>query len=90
MEFKGTTNFYIIEREDSFQLKSNTQDDDIDVWGFEDKAKAEANAKLIAAAPDLLEALHVCIAAINATCLDKDQMEYVLNKSNKAINKALK
>lgn len=47
----------------------------------------EIDAKLIAAAPDLLEALQNCLSALKAFGANNEWIEVI--EANKAINKAL-
>jgi hypothetical protein len=62
------------------------------VPGFADKETAHANAKLIAAAPDLLEALRLALPYIEGAyeCAfpDSDHNENVLEAARAAIAKA--
>ncbi|ONM82090.1 hypothetical protein [Pseudomonas aeruginosa] len=51
---------------------------------FDDRSEVEANARLIAAAPELLEALQVCIEQITALCSADD----VPDQARAAIAKA--
>lgn len=56
--------------------------------GIDAKAKQEANAKLIAAAPDLLEALERCKEALKVVCSSK--VTPFITQAEKAIDKATK
>lgn len=47
--------------------------------------ESEANARLIAAAPELLEALDDCITNENATCIVQNDVAYMIRRF-KAIN----
>ena len=57
-EFKGTKDFEInIQSDKRVILNSTSQEDDVDIWAFDDLEVANANAKIFKAAPKLLEAL---------------------------------
>jgi len=65
-----------------------------DVYSYENADKAKANARLIAAAPELLEALgeiRECLAAWMEIADPEDMRQYdtdAINKANAAIEKA--
>jgi hypothetical protein len=44
-------------------------------------ARVDANARLIAAAPDLLEACHACIPLISTNCLAGDLLRAAIKKA---------
>ncbi|MEZ7496443.1 hypothetical protein QO206_13165 [Leeuwenhoekiella aequorea] len=57
-EFKGTKDFEInIQSDKRVILNSASQEDDVDIWAFDDLEVANANAKIFKAAPELLEVL---------------------------------
>lgn len=58
-------------------------------YGFEE---SQANAKLIAAAPDLLEALQLMLKEFYVIADDRNEIEQedAINKAKQAIEKALK
>ncbi len=100
-EFKGTPGKWLAKLEDGRNAHDIIVDREDYAWvasvhqQFHDVAtveQAEANAKLIAAAPELLEALILARAVI----LSKRDMDglspkgsEILNKINSAINKAI-
>lgn len=90
MEFKGTKGKWKV-AEDTFVSQVRTDIDLICVVGHEDMAdtEIEANAKLIAAAPELLEALQLLLAAYRSTEDDDFWNKDPEQKAEAAINKAL-
>ena len=61
---------------------------DNNLLDMENDDRAEANAKLIAAAPDLLEALNLCRIALYNTGLYNFSEQLAYSEANKAIKKA--
>ena len=55
---------------------------------FMDYVKREADARLIAAAPELLEALQLCAAVCAGESLSKSLLIHALEKARAAITKA--
>jgi len=58
--------------------------------GVENIEMAEANAKLIAAAPDMLEALSQAIELVRKTRYSSDETQRVYDSIQAAIDKAIK
>lgn len=70
---------------DELEAQITTEDGDIVIASYNRQIpEGEANAKLLAAAPDLLEALQVCIQQITALCSADD----VPDQARAAIAKA--
>lgn len=102
LEFKGTKGEWIVDHEESgynehHQLCTPISRKDksypyiigiCDVYGDDEEAKA--NAKLIAIAPDLLEALQSMVFIFNRDLPDGSIGQMACDKSIKAIEKALK
>lgn len=61
MEFKGTLGKWEVFKQEGYDIAVNCGEEEICDFLFSDKQKSEANAKLIASAPDLLEALEELI-----------------------------
>lgn len=100
LEFKGTKNEWFIDQEESHRMTngvycnviSTVNTIDIaDVYG--DDEESQANAKLISASPDLLEALQHMIPVFEQLAsfrnINVDNLE-CYKKARKAIEKALK
>ena len=94
MEFKGTKGEWKITG--TGEQRTMINGTSIDVWWnlslcdvSEDEGKA--NAKLIAAAPDLLKALQVILKHKNAInhYIDDNELYTAIEESEQAINKAL-
>ena len=94
MEFKGTKGEWKITG--TSEQRTMINGSSIDVWWnlsssnvSEDEGKA--NAKLIAAAPDLLKALQVILKHKNAInhYIDDNELYTAIEESEQAINKAL-
>ena len=87
MEFKGTKGEWKVKRERGYDIDITNRDGDICWLGlseFIDETKL-ANAKLIAAAPELLEALQTCLRRIK----NESHEPFAIIEAQKAINKAL-
>ncbi|MDC3857729.1 hypothetical protein [Pseudomonas aeruginosa] len=70
---------------DELEAQITTEDGDIVIASYNRQIpEGEANAKLLAAAPDLLEALQACIQQITALCSTDD----VPDQARAAIAKA--
>ena len=93
-EFKGTKGEWTVKRERGYDIDVTNRDGDICWLGlsdFIDETKL-ANAKLIAAAPDLLEELVTLLSNIDEmgnTGEDMMELRNYLSDARKAINKAL-
>ena len=99
MEFKGTKGEWVLSNEINDEERvcvvSESNDNFIDVWSltFSTEGEMRANAKLIAAAPDLLEELVTLLSNIDEmgnTGEDMMELRNYLSDARKAINKALK
>lgn len=87
MEFKGTKDLYIDDEQQEGRITLNGES--IDVWYFPssfEKEEAEANAKLIAAAPQLLSNLIRCVDRLEENGMGDI---FAVKKAKDAINKAL-
>lgn len=94
LEFKGTKGNWYIENEKHFILilaEGENQITDItvpkDLNDLNAREESEANAKLIAAAPDLLEALQKIKTMCDGNITNENNIWHI---ANKAIEKALK
>lgn len=91
-EFKGTKGKWEVSRDiednDRVCVKSHSGHNFIDCWSLDFCSEEEmrANAKLIAAAPELLEVLQMFVDASYGT---KNQDTERFKKAENAINKAL-
>jgi hypothetical protein len=88
MEFKGTKGEWKVKKERGYDIDITNRDGDICWLGlseFIDETKL-ANAKLIAAAPELLDALQMFVDYCYGTELQNSER---FLKAEKAINKAL-
>jgi hypothetical protein len=95
MKFKGTKGEWRIDVCDNKRSIIATDEKSlIDVWyalsdSFPSKKEGIANAKLIAAAPDLLEALQILFKSTYPNYKTVDDSTHPANLALKAINKAL-
>ena len=90
-EFKGTKGEWTIKRQRGYDIDVTNRDGDICWLGlseFIDETKL-ANAKLIAAAPELLEALQLLFKSTYPNYKTVDNSIHPANLALKAINKAL-
>ncbi len=86
-EFKGTQGPWV---SDGFDIFSEDMDSHICiVSSWLDEETEDSNANLIAAAPELLEALQICAGYLGE--LDHSSAIYIamMDKANEAIDKAL-
>jgi hypothetical protein len=60
------------------------------IGGINAKEKQESNAKLISAAPDLLKSLISLVGLLESKLDNKELLEYTMQWSKKAIEKATK
>lgn len=99
MEFKGTKGEWNLvmtnEVESHLDIAINSDKDDCIAWVYSSSdykdINGNANAKLIAAAPELLEALQDCLESLEVYVKDGFIMSNTIseNKARKAIKKAL-
>ncbi|WP_144140597.1 hypothetical protein [Providencia rettgeri] len=102
MEFKGTPAPWLTDRNNCHSGRIATvhgceNNDWVEIWSTnwpESESVQEANAHLIAAAPELLESLRELVSAMERYEIDVDESAPVkhkemMNKANSAIAKAL-
>lgn len=97
LEFKGTKGNWYIEKEKHFILilaEGENQITDItvpkDLNDLNGREESEANAKLIASAPDLLEALQSMLKMYDRHLPENTMGGIICDKAKKAIEKAIK
>jgi hypothetical protein len=73
---------------DEFYIAGSDDECPATVWGGKGYPRGEANARLIAAAPDLLEALKACAAVCAGEVVNKNGLIFALEQARAAITKA--